>query len=59
MISEVKIIIKINQLKVKMGKLWDEKGETDHEILGLAMKIDKLLNQYEQLEKPKKGAFTI
>ena len=50
MISEVKIIIKINQLKVKMGKLWDEKGETDHEILGLAMKIDKLLNQYDWLK---------
>jgi hypothetical protein len=50
MISEVKIITRINQLKNEMGKLWDEKGETDHEILGLAMKIDKLLNQYNWLK---------
>jgi len=50
MISDTEIIAQINQLKVKMGKLWDEKGETDHEILGLAMKIDKLLNQYNWLK---------
>jgi hypothetical protein len=44
------IIIKINQLKIKLGELWDEKGETDQEVLGLSVEIDHLLNQYDRMK---------
>jgi hypothetical protein len=50
MISDTEIITKINELKVKMGELWDERRETDHEILELSIQIDKLLNQYDWLK---------
>jgi hypothetical protein len=50
MISDAEIITKINELKIKMGELWDERRETDHEILGLSIKIDNLLNQYYRLK---------
>jgi hypothetical protein len=51
MTSEItEIIVKINQLKVKLGELWDEKGKTDQEILGLSIEIDHLLNQYDLIK---------
>lgn len=50
MISEVKIITQINQLKFKMEKLWDEKGKTNPEILEVSIEIDQLLNQYYRLK---------
>jgi len=50
MISDMEIITQINELKVKLGALWDERGKTDPEILGLSIKIDQLLNQYYQLK---------
>jgi len=46
MISDTMEITQINKLKIKMGELWDERGRTDPEILGLSIKIDQLLNQY-------------
>ncbi len=50
MASEItEIIIKINQLKIKLGELWDVKGETDQEILWLSEEIDLLLNQYDRM----------
>lgn len=45
------IIFQINELKIKMTELWDEKGETDQEILGISIEIDTLLNKYYRLVK--------
>ena len=46
-----KLLFQINELKLKMRKLWDERGITDQEILGVSVEIDKLLNDYYRLGK--------
>jgi hypothetical protein len=43
-----KILLLINELKIKMGALWDERGTTDPEILEISIEIDVLLNEYSR-----------
>ena len=51
MISDItEIVAQINKLKIKLGELWDEKGMTDPEILGVSLEIDRLLNQYYRIK---------
>jgi hypothetical protein len=40
------ILLKIGDLKLKMGALWEERGKTDSEILEISVEIDGLLNEY-------------
>lgn len=35
----------ISRLKVEMGLKYEQKGETDHEVLRLSRKIDRLINE--------------
>jgi hypothetical protein len=39
----------IDQLKIKLNKLWDEKGNTNEEILRVSEEIDCLLNEHDRL----------
>ncbi|MCL6592184.1 MAG: aspartyl-phosphate phosphatase Spo0E family protein [Firmicutes bacterium] len=43
------LLLQINELKRKMGALWDERGETDPEILEISIEIDVLLNEYSRM----------
>jgi hypothetical protein len=45
-VERKKILLQINELKAKMGTLWDERGRTDKEILDLSVEIDDLINMY-------------
>lgn len=36
-----------------MQKLWNERGYTDKEVLDASIKVDTLLNRYEQLRNEK------
>lgn len=40
------ILLQIGELKLKMGRLWDERGKTDDEILEISVEIDGLINEY-------------
>ncbi len=45
-----------NQIVVtqaKMNRLWDQRGHTDAEILAVSIKLDRLLNRYQQLKYSK------
>ena len=44
------IFTEIKKLRVKMGELWEAKGKTDPEIIGLSVEIDRLINQYYRLK---------
>lgn len=44
--EQERLVFQINSLKLKMSKLWDERGKTDEEILKISMEIDGLLNEY-------------
>ena len=44
------ILVQMKALQSKLGKLWDEKGKTDQEMLDLSVELDQLLNQYYQCE---------
>jgi hypothetical protein len=60
--NDKELITRINSLKIKMETAWAERGETDHEVLGLSIEIDKLLNQYYRVKldsKKKKEKFYI
>ena len=48
-IDEVKS--EIYYFKKELTDLWQSKGETDQEILDLAEKIDKLMNEYDHLSR--------
>jgi hypothetical protein len=52
MISE--IIRQIDILKIKMDELWNERGKTDQEILGVSMEIDRLINRYYQIKNQRR-----
>jgi hypothetical protein len=41
--------LQISELKFKMAAAWDEKGETDQNILGISIEIDELMNRYYRL----------
>lgn len=41
------ITVEIIILKKQLAELWETKGKTDQEVLDLAEKIDKLLNEYD------------
>jgi hypothetical protein len=41
--------LQITELKFKMAKAFDEKGETDQKVLGISIEIDELMNQYYRL----------
>ncbi|HEX3045420.1 MAG TPA: aspartyl-phosphate phosphatase Spo0E family protein [Bacillota bacterium] len=43
------ILLQINELKVKLGALWEERGKTDKEVLDLSVEIDDLINRYYRL----------
>ncbi|HEX3048679.1 MAG TPA: Spo0E family sporulation regulatory protein-aspartic acid phosphatase [Bacillota bacterium] len=45
------ILLQIRELKFKMGVLWDERQQTDKEILDLSVEIDVLLNLYYRTPK--------
>ena len=45
------IITQIKKLKVQMEEKWNEKGQTDQEVLNLSIKIDELINKYNRLIK--------
>lgn len=42
--SEIKIA------RDKMQKIWNERGYTDNEVLHASIKLDLLLNKYQQLK---------
>ncbi len=42
-------IQKLADLKEQLGNLWDARGTTDGEILAVATRIDKLLNEHYRL----------
>jgi hypothetical protein len=41
----------ISKLKRQLEYLWEKNYETDYEVLKVADKIDKLLNQYQKLAR--------
>jgi hypothetical protein len=51
------IFAQIKTLRIKLGELWDKKGKTDQEILGLSVEIDQLINQYYRIKKQPMGEF--
>ncbi len=42
-------IQELADLKERLGLLWDARGTTDGEILAVATRIDKLLNEHYRL----------
>jgi hypothetical protein len=44
------ILSQINEKKLKMSALWETRGKTDPEILGISVEIDDLLNKYYRLK---------
>lgn len=41
-----------NQIAVtraKMNELWRQRGHTDAEVLAVSIKLDQLINQYQQI----------
>ncbi len=40
---------RIDLLKAKLNKLWDEEGSTNEEILRISEEIDGLLNEHDRL----------
>ncbi|HEX3043199.1 MAG TPA: aspartyl-phosphate phosphatase Spo0E family protein [Bacillota bacterium] len=49
--DQEEILIRINTQKLKLEKLWSERGQIDPEILGISTEIDKLVNAYYRLRR--------
>lgn len=41
----------IHYFKQELAALWQLKGKTDQEVLDMAEKLDKLMNEYDYLQK--------
>ncbi len=45
--EENNIMQKINKVRRKMESLWEEKLQTDDEVLNISMELDSLLNKLQ------------
>jgi hypothetical protein len=40
---------RIEEVRMKMQNLWDERGYTDETVLKISIELDNLLNEYQRL----------
>jgi hypothetical protein len=47
----VMLLEQIRLARARMQELWDKRGYTDDEILAASIEVDRLLNEYDRLNR--------